>query len=79
MNYKRYSISAAAVLLGILYAFLLGASPSGQSERVIALPELEEPSQIVVEGGRAYFADSRDVIVFDLRDGRLLRRIGRLG
>jgi hypothetical protein len=73
------SIAAGALLLGILYAFSSGASPSGQSERVIALPELEEPSQIVVEGGRAYFADSRDVIVYDLRDGRLLRRIGRLG
>jgi len=79
MNYKRYSILAAAVLLGILYAFSSGASPSGRSERVIALPELEQPSQIVVEGGRIYFADSRDVLVYDLRDGRLLRRIGRLG
>ncbi|MFH1975287.1 MAG: hypothetical protein ABIJ52_06960 [Pseudomonadota bacterium] len=79
MKHKRYSIPAAAVFLGIFYAFSSGASPSGQSERVIALPELERPTQIVVEGGRIYFADSRDVKVYDLRDGRLLRKIGRLG
>lgn len=79
MNYKRYSFLAAAMLLGIIYAFSSGASPSGQDERIFALPELERPGQIVVERGMVFFVDSRDVVVYDLRDGRLLRRIGRLG
>jgi len=55
------------------------SSNANQGERVISLPDLERPTQIVVEGGKVYFADSRDVKVYDLRDGRLLKRIGRLG
>jgi len=79
MHKDQWPIPFTVIFLGFLCVFAPGSSDAGQSERVITLPELEQPSQIVVEGGRAYFADSRDVIVYHLRDGRLLRRIGRLG
>ena len=79
MNWDRYLFRAAAILLGLLCVLTPCSSNAGQSERVIALSDLERPTQIVVEGGRVYLADSRDVKVYDLRDGRLLRKIGRLG
>jgi hypothetical protein len=59
--------------------FTPGPSSAVQSERVIVLPELERPTRVVVERGVAYIADVRHIVVYDLRDGRLLRRIGRLG
>jgi hypothetical protein len=79
MERDRYLFPAAAILLVLLCAVTPYSSNASQGERVIALPDLERPTQIIVEGGRVYFADSRDVKVFDLRDGRLLRKIGRLG
>jgi hypothetical protein len=68
-----------AVLSGILCIIAPGSVHPGQAERIIALPELESPRQIVVEKGRVYFVDKRDVVVYDLSDGRLLMRIGKLG
>jgi hypothetical protein len=79
MKHKRYSIPVTAVLLGILYAFSSGASPSLQDDRVFALPELERPRRIIVERGLAYIADVQHVVVYDLRHGGFLRTIGRLG
>lgn len=51
----------------------------GQKERVFALPELEAPRQIVVEKGRAYISDKRDIVVYDLATGALVTRIGKIG
>jgi hypothetical protein len=79
MNNGRCSIPNVAVLLGILCIFSSGSADSGQTERIIALPELESPRQIVVEKGRVYFVDRRDVVVYNLSDGRFLKKIGRLG
>lgn len=79
MNNGRFSIPTAAVLLGILCFFSSGSAYSVQSERIIALPELERPHQIVVEKGRVYFVDRRDVVVYNLADGRFLKKIGKLG
>lgn len=69
----------AAILLGLLYLFKPCSLQACQDERIIPLPDLESPTQIVVEGNRIYFADTRAVIVYHLRDGRLLKKIGRLG
>jgi hypothetical protein len=79
MNSSRRSIPAAAVLSGIFCFFSAGSAHSGRTERTFALSELERPRQIVVEGGRAYFVDRRDVVVYNLADGRFLMRIGKLG
>jgi hypothetical protein len=79
MNKRRCSISTIAGLLGALCAFSSGFAYSGQAERVFALPELERPRQIVVDRGRVYFVDSRDIVVYDLADGLFLKRIGKLG
>ena len=79
MNKNRCPISTAAVLLGMLCILLSGPAYSGRTERIIALPELESPRQIAVEKGRVYFVDRRDVVVYDLSDGRFLKRIGKLG
>ena len=79
MNNGQCSIPTVAVLLGILCIFSSGSAYSGQTKRIIALPELENPRQIVVEKGRVYFVDRRDVVVYDLSDGRFLKKIGKLG
>ena len=79
MNDNRCSISTGAVLLAILCIFSSGLAYPGQTERVIALPELESPRQIVVEKGRVYFVDRRDVVVYYLSDGLFLKKIGMLG
>jgi hypothetical protein len=50
-----------------------------QTEQIFALPELERPRQIVVERGRVYFVDRRDIGVYYLSDGLFLKRIGKLG
>ena len=79
MNNGRCSIPSVAVLLVILCIFSSGQAYSGQTERTIALPELEHPRQIVVEKGRVYFVDRRDIVVYYLSDGLFLKRIGKLG
>jgi hypothetical protein len=79
MNKGRCSIPTAAVLLGMLCIFSSGSADSGQTERIIALPELESPRQIVAEKGRVYFVDRRDIVVYYLSDGLFLKRIGKLG
>lgn len=79
MNYGRCSIHTVAVILVILCIFSSRSTDSGKTERIIALPELESPRQIVVEKGRVYFVDRRDVVVYNLSDGRFLKRIGELG
>jgi len=56
-----------------------GLLPQDNAPRIIPLPELEEPGQICVENGRVYVLDKRDIIVYDLKDGRLIRRIGKIG
>lgn len=78
---KRYrcSIPIGAFFLGILCIFLSGSAHSGQTERIIALPELEKPRQIVVDRGRVYFVDRRDIVVYYLSDGLFLKKIGKLG
>ncbi|MGB7294631.1 MAG: hypothetical protein WBC70_03505 [Candidatus Aminicenantales bacterium] len=77
----RRSIPAGAILLGrgIFCIFSSGAAVSGQTERIIALPELERPRQIVAEKERVYFVDRRDIVVYYLSDGLFLKRIGKLG
>jgi hypothetical protein len=47
--------------------------------RIIPLPELEKPRQIRVENQQVCFVDERDIVVYSLADGRLLRRIGKRG
>lgn len=79
MNNGRCSAPTIAVLLGILCIFSSGSAYSGQTERIIALPELENPRQIVVDKGRVYFVDRRDIVVYNLSDGRFLKKIGKLG
>jgi hypothetical protein len=79
MNKSRRSIFAGVLLLGTLCIFLPESVHPGGAERTFALPELEHPRQIVVEKGRAYFVDRRDVVVYNLADGRFLMRIGKLG
>jgi hypothetical protein len=79
MNNGRCSIPTVAVLLGILCIFSSGSAYSGQTERIIALPELGSPRQIVVEKGRVFFVDRRDVVVYNLSDGRFLKKIGKTG
>ncbi len=64
---------------GLLNIFSSGSAYSGRTERIIALPELESPRQIVVEKGRVYFVDRRNVVVYNLSDGRFLMKIGKLG
>ena len=68
-----------ANLMGLGKKISSGMSYSGQAERIIALPELEHPRQIVVEKERVYFVDRRDIVVYYLSDGLFLKRIGKLG
>jgi len=70
---------AAAVILCLSLARAAATSVQRDTARMIPLPELEHPRQICVEGGRVYILDARDIIVYDLKDGRLLMRIGRGG
>jgi hypothetical protein len=57
-----------------------GVSPkTDQAERVFPLPELARPGGIVAAKGRVFILDARDVLVYDLDNGRFLTRIGRLG
>lgn len=79
MDKGRCSNPAIGVLLAILCIFSSGSSYSGQTERIFALPELDRPRQIVVDRGRVYFVDSRDIVVYDLAAGFFLKRIGKLG
>jgi hypothetical protein len=79
MKNHRFSIAAAAILLGMLCVFSPSLAYAGQTERVFALPELEGPRQIVVEKERVYFVDKRDIVVYYLSDGLFLKRIGKLG
>jgi hypothetical protein len=80
VNHTRCSIPIRAFLLGILFILSAGTVyPSAQTERIIALPELEHPRQIVVDKERVYFVDRRDIVVYYLSDGLFLKRIGKLG
>lgn len=79
MKNDRCSIGCAAVFVGILGVLSSGLSYSSQAERIIALPELERPRQIVVEKERVYFVDRRDIVVYYFADGLFLKRIGKLG
>jgi hypothetical protein len=79
VNKYRWSVRTIDVLLAILCVFSPRSAYSGQNERIFALPELERPRQIVVDRGRVYFVDSRDIVVYDLAGGLFLKRIGKLG
>ncbi len=79
MNKSQRPSPFAAIFFGTLCVFSPGSSNAGQSEEVIALPELEQPTRIIVERGVAYIADIRHVYVYDLRGGLLLTKIRRLG
>ena len=79
MNNGRCSIQTVAILLGALGIFSSGSAVSGQTERIFALPEVVRPRQIVAEIGRVYFVDRRNVTVYNLSDGRFLKKIGKLG
>jgi hypothetical protein len=73
-----------ASLLGCLIGLVLSFpehSFAGQAsaDRIIALPEVEDPFQICVESGKVYIADKRDIVVYDFKDGRFLKRIGKIG
>lgn len=60
-------------------AFRVAILAQAQTEQIFALPELERPRQIVVERGKVYFVDRRDVVVYYFSDGLFLKRIGKLG
>lgn len=79
MGRRRRFFSAATLFLGIYCSVSSAASPFPQEERIFALQELERPSRILAERGLVFIADVRHVAVYDLGDGRLLRKIGRLG
>ena len=72
-------MQTVAFLLGVLGIFSSGSAVSGQTERIIALPELIGPRQIVVEKGRVYFVDRSCVVVYNLSDGHFLKKIGKFG
>lgn len=56
-----------------------GLSAQENAPRIIPLPELENPRQVCVENGKVYILDKRDILVYDLKDGRLLTKIGKTG
>jgi hypothetical protein len=71
---------AAAGLVGFGPTLLpAGPLPRDQETRILPLNELEDPRQICVENGRVYIVDKRDILVYDLKDGRLIMRIGKTG
>jgi len=53
--------------------------PQDNPSRIFPLPEVERPHQICVENGKVYIADANDILVYDFREGRFLRRIGKKG
>jgi len=73
------AVAAAAVFLTLGAGSAAASRAQRSAARTIPLPELERPSQICAEGGRAYILDTRDILVYDLKDGRLLTRIGKTG
>ncbi len=83
MSQHRFWIVMAAFLCEV--AGLASPGPasrsllSGQGERIFALPELEAPRQIVVEKGKAFISDKREIVVYDLATGALTARIGKIG
>ena len=79
---KSKSELVIAVAAAVIFGFgLTRAAMNVQrdSVRIIPLPELEDPFQICAENGRVYVVDKRNVIVYDLKNGRLLTRIGKMG
>ena len=79
MNNFRCSIPTMLAIFGILCICSSGLAYSGQTERIFALPEVERPRQIIAEKGRVYFVDSKNVAVYNLSDGRFIKKIGKLG
>jgi len=55
------------------------AVPRDENIRSIPLPEVEDPNQICVEKNRVYISDKRAVLVYDLKKGGLLTKIGKIG
>ncbi len=83
MKKRRRLVLVAVFLFGILSFVPVGSNAlpisAGQKERVFALPELEAPRQVVVDKGKAYISDKRDIVVYDLATGALVTRIGKIG
>ncbi len=79
LNNFRCSIPTMVAIFWIICICSSGLAYSGQTERIFALPEIVRPRQIVAEKGRVYFVDSRNVTVYNLSDGRFLKKIGKLG
>jgi hypothetical protein len=83
MKNFRWSIRGATALFCFFgFAFSLPVILSGRQasrDRIIPLPEVEEPFQVCVGPGKVYIADKRDILVYDFKDGRFLKRIGKIG
>jgi len=62
-----------------LMTSMAGAIAQEAQERIIPLLELEKPRQICAENQQVYIVDDRDILVYSLSDGRLLRRVGKPG
>ena len=60
------------LFLGMRCLFSSGSARFNQGERIVALPEVENPRQIVAENGKVYFVDRRDILVYDIAGGKLL-------
>jgi len=81
------NIWAKFILSGVIVAALgLGSMiipsadwPQDKTPRIFSLPELEKPRQICVENGRAYIVDQNGIVVYDINDGHLLKKIGKRG
>jgi len=73
-------VLGAVIMIGLgLTASQAEAVGQEAGHRIIPLPDLEKPRQIRVENQQVYFVDDRDILVYSLADGRLLRRIGKRG
>jgi hypothetical protein len=81
MILSRYAICSGVVVL-VLFALVgpnEGAAAREEVLRIISLPEVERPRQVCAEHGQVYIVDDRDIVVYSYADGRLLRKIGRVG
>lgn len=79
MNNFLCSIPTAVAFFLMLCKCSSGLVPSGQTERIFVLPEVDRPRQVVVEKGRVYLVDSKNIAVYNLSNGSFLKKIGKLG
>lgn len=76
---RRQFICLGIICSGILCVFASSPVHTARNDKITALPELESPRQIVIEKGRIYFVDKRDVVVYSFPEGSFMKKIGRLG